>query len=71
MGASGLANGGSSAIGTRIEAPRRSGCGKGLSPPSSGKIFRFWISNRRILVRTGCFVDALSSPKAGLNAVLA
>ena len=28
---------------------------------------RFWFSNRRILVQTGCFL--YSSPKAGLNAV--
>jgi len=30
--------------------------------------FRLWISNRRNLVQTGCFL--YSSPKAGLNAVL-
>jgi len=45
--------------------------GRGLGRwlcPLPRKIFRFWISNRRILVQTGCFLR--SSPKTGLNAVL-
>jgi len=44
------------------------GSGEGAVPPSQKKI-GFWISNRRILVQTGCILR--SSPKAaGLNAVL-
>jgi len=35
--------------------------------PSLEKKFPFLISNRQILVQTGCFL--YSSPKAGLNAV--
>jgi len=65
----------------RVEAPRGMGCGERVSPspiveryvegaahvPLLQKNFRFWISNRRILVQTGCFL--YSSPKAGLNAM--
>jgi len=36
--------------------------------PSPEKNFRFWISNRQILVQTGYFL--YSSPTAGLNVVL-
>jgi len=58
-------------VGAKIEVPKRVGCGegvlgRGLCP--SPENFRFWISNRRILAQTGCFLR--SSPKAGLNAVL-
>jgi len=58
-------------VGARIEAPKGVGCGALGERYGEGlprKIFRFWISNRRIMVQTGCFLR--SSPKAGLNAVL-
>jgi len=67
-------------VGAKIEALKGVGVGRGFPPPYWGKglgrvlcplprqNFRFWISNRRILVQTGCFLR--SSPKAGLNAVL-
>jgi len=46
-------------------------CGEGCPPLHWGGVspekFLFWISDRRILVQTGCFL--YSSPKAGLNAV--
>jgi len=41
--------------------------GSRICADSPEKNFRFWISDRRILVQTGCFL--YSSPKAGLNAV--
>jgi len=58
--------------GTRIEVPKGMGCpplhwggsGEGAQPR---KKFRFWISNRQILLQTGCL---RSSTKAGLNAVV-
>ena len=49
------------------------GCGEGLSPlvstggGSRRRKNQFWISNRRILVQTGCFL--YNSPKAAGNAV--
>ena len=70
-------------VGAKIEAQGVecgegvSPCGEGVSPyslregsgvPLPRKIFRFWISNRRIVVQTGCFLR--SSPKAGLNDTL-
>jgi len=60
----------SNAVGASIEALRGvvcgERCGEGAVPPSQKKN-RFWISNRQILVQTGCFL--YSSPKADLNAV--
>ena len=78
VGAPGLANGGR---GAEFERHRRKdrgaegvGCGRGVpfptgegAVPYSKKKIRFWISNRWILVQTGCFV--YSSPKAGLSAI--
>jgi len=47
--------------------PPTGGAVWGEAVPSPRKNFRFWISNRRTLVQTECFL--YSSPKPGLNAV--
>jgi len=54
-------------VGRESPPPHWGGVYRKKAVPLPKNFFRFWISNRRILVQTGPFL--YSSPKAGLNAV--